>query len=364
MGGAKQVAQSFLHEVSLRKDKIEYHVFLSKQMQEELSDKAFPKNFIFYPISNKPQPFFLGKKAKIELDKLENLICPDVVLSIFGPVYWSPKAFHVCGFADGWVINPESIAFKRLSKLQWLKMKIINSVKKHYLNTAKVDRYIVETEVVKNKLARFLNILPNQIYVVSNTYGDQYNSKEIKTIPLIDQIGNDYFKFITISANYPHKNLSVINDIIPYFTQENIKVKFFVTLPQSEFENIFSKNKNHIINLGVLKSNDCPSYYKSCNALFLPTLLESFTASYPEAMKMKLPIITSNLDFARYLCGNAALFCNTLNPLDIFTKMKLLIEDKLLQEKLINMGEIELKRFEPAKNRAEKYLQICNILNN
>lgn len=363
MGGAKQVAQSFLHEVSLRNENIEYHVFLSKQMQDELSDKIFPTNFIFYNILNKPKPFFLGNKAKKELDKLEEIIKPNVVLSIFGPAYWSPKTFHVCGFADGWVINPESIAFKRLSRIQWVKMKLINLVKKHYLNNAKANLYIVETGVVKSKLAKHTSVPADNIFVVSNTYGDQYNNIKLNTIPLINKFGDDVFKFITISANYPHKNLSIINAVIPYFIKENIKVKFFVTLSQTDYESMFLKNKEYVINLGSLKSTDCPSYYISCNALFLPTLLESFTASYPEAMKMKLPIITSDLDFARYLCGNAALFCDTLNPLDVYEKMKLLIQDKQLQEKLVISGDLELNRFESAKNRAEKYLQICGVLN-
>ena len=188
MGGAKQVAQSILHEISKRNEDIQYHVFLSIQIQEELNNINFPSNFTFYLIKNKPQPFFLGKAARKELEKLENQIQPNFVLSIFGPVYWSPKTFHVCGFADGWVINPESIAYKKLTPTQWIKMKLINWVKKYYLNTAKVDKYIVETDVVRYKLSLHTNINISQIYVVSNTFGDQYNASEIPSISFIDKL--------------------------------------------------------------------------------------------------------------------------------------------------------------------------------
>lgn len=47
--------------------------------------------------------------------------------------------------------------------------------------------------------------------------------------------------------------------------------------------------------------------------MFLPTLLECFSASYPEAGFMKVPIFTSDLSFAKTICGEGAFY---FNPMD------------------------------------------------
>ncbi len=42
--------------------------------------------------------------------------------------------------------------------------------------------------------------------------------------------------------------------------------------------------------------------------VFIPTLLEVFSATYLEAMLMKKPIIASDLEFSRDICGESAYF--------------------------------------------------------
>jgi hypothetical protein len=50
--------------------------------------------------------------------------------------------------------------------------------------------------------------------------------------------------------------------------------------------------------------SDVPKWYKATQALLLPTLLESFSGTYIEAMHFERPIFTSNLDFAKEVCEN------------------------------------------------------------
>ena len=122
---------------------------------------------------------------------------------------------------------------------------------------------------------------------------------------------------------------------------------------------------NKIINLGKIVQKGCPSVYKQCDALFAPTLLETFSAAYPEAMKMRKPILTSKYSFAKDLCGDAALYFDPLDPKDIAQKIKQLIGNEILQKIMIENGEKKLMSFETARSRAEKYISICEeIVNN
>jgi len=68
---------------------------------------------------------------------------------------------------------------------------------------------------------------------------------------------------------------------------------------------------------------------------FLPTLVESFTASYPEAMIMKKPILTSDYQFSRTVCLDSALYFNPYNPIDIVSKITHIVTSKDLQEELV-----------------------------
>ena len=97
--------------------------------------------------------------------------------------------------------------------------------------------------------------------------------------------------------------------------------------------------------------------------MFLPTLVESFSANYPEAMKMEVPILTSNLPFATSLCGNAALYFNPLSASDIGETILQLANSRDMQQQLIHNGKEKLLSFPTAQQRAQQYISICEKLN-
>ena len=61
---------------------------------------------------------------------------------------------------------------------------------------------------------------------------------------------------------------------------------------------------------------ECPSLYEQADVMFQPTLLECFSATYPEAMKMQRPIVTTDIEFAHGLCGPAAHYYSPLSAED------------------------------------------------
>lgn len=81
-------------------------------------------------------------------------------------------------------------------------------------------------------------------------------------------------------------------------------------------------------------------------------------------MIIDLPILTSDLSFAHNICGNAAEYFDPLNPEDIADKIEKIISDETLRNFLTNMGGKQLKIFETAESRAEKYLSICDLIIN
>ena len=360
VGGGLQVALSFINEIKNIINNNEYHIVMTNKISMQLDIYTFPKNFSFYNISNSPASLKNRKNVIKELNYLEDKINPDLVFTIFTPSYWKPKSTpHLSGFALGWITNPRTLAFEKLSFKQKVKRTLDSLYKKYYVKRDS-NYFVVETQDVKNKLTKILNITNQNIFVVGNTYNSFFDEVEFPKYQLIDKKENE-FRLITIAHNYPHKNVLIIKDVVNYLKNEyiNFKFKFFITIDDASFDTHFHGLEEYVINIGSVESKYCPSLYEQCDALFLPTLLESFTASYPEAMKMKKPILTSDLSFAHYLCEDAAVYFDPLNPKNIAGKIIELSENKELVNQLIQKGTQRLKTFETAKTRAEKYLNIC-----
>ncbi len=120
-----------------------------------------------------------------------------------------------------------------------------------------------------------------------------------------------------------------------------------------------------IVNIGPIMPKECASLYDECDALILPTLLECFSANYAEAMFMKKPILTTDLPFAKTVCGDAALYFAALNENDAVDKVIKLVNDPYLRVQLIKKGNLRLEKFLNAKARANLIISIVNdILEN
>ena len=102
--------------------------------------------------------------------------------------------------------------------------------------------------------------------------------------------------------------------------------------------------------------------YQQTDALFLPSLLECFSANYVEAMAMSRPIITTRLGFAQTICGDAALYFNPLDSESALDQILRLRADDDLRNALVRKGLEELRRYGTAQERAHTYLEICRKL--
>jgi glycosyltransferase involved in cell wall biosynthesis len=112
-----------------------------------------------------------------------------------------------------------------------------------------------------------------------------------------------------------------------------------------------------IVNLGIIHPNQCVNLYNSCDIVFVPSLLEIFTAVYPEAMASGKPIVTNNLSFAKSICGDAALYYDYSSAEDASLKIIELIENNNLRLNLINNGLKRLSFFDTSESRFSKILQ-------
>lgn len=352
VGGGVQVADAFIRTLKPYKGN-EYVIIISNEVKQSLGDiSVYPKNFTFIhiPYQSPDLGRFLFGRYKT-FDDIAEKYKPEIVFSVFGPSYWKPKNIpHICGFAISHYVYRDSPFFTVISKINYLKFLIRSKIKIHcFKRDAQI--YITENTDVSKRLQKLFP--DHKIYTITNYYNPCFDDESLQEsfpIPKFDGI-----TLLTVAANYPHKNYQIIPKVIEYFDKfyPKFKYRFVVSLNAG----VLPINE-HILPIGKVKIAHCPSLFKQSDFLFMPTLLESFSASYAEAMKMQKPILTSNLPFAVGLCGKAAVYFEPLSAKDIAEKIYKLAQDSAKQQELIDEGVMQLKTFDTYIMRTEKYLQI------
>jgi glycosyltransferase involved in cell wall biosynthesis len=220
---------------------------------------------------------------------------------------------------------------------------------------------------VRQRLAAKIKVPVEHIFTVGNTYNaayDAFKPDEADSSILPDLSGT--FNLVCISGSFEHKNLDVLNRVIPELKRIGVdNVRFILTIEDEKMEHLFSAQaREKIFNTGPVSVADCPILYHKADAVFLPTLLECFSANYPEAMKMERPLVTSGMSFAKTICANAALYFDPVDPVDIASKIKLLMDNSLLRKELVENGKKVLATLNTAEIRAQKYLELCEYISN
>lgn len=353
-GGAIQVALSFLNECKNFPEH-EYHVWIGQGLEKLIQEENYPKNYVFYNFDFGAINFKAIKLIQTTLGEIEKKIQPNVIISTTGPTYFHSAAPQIIGFNLPRYIYPESPYVREMGLIRKIKHFLKKNIHYHYFKRDAIA-YVTQTEDVNIRVRKALNT--SHVYTVTNTANRFFNNPEILEKKLPEK-KSDTFRFITISTYYGHKNLELIPLVLNELKDRGYEnIEFVLTLKDSDLREHIGLHKN-ILNVGPVKPQECPSLYAECDALFLPTLAECFSASYPEAMIMKKPIITTNFGFATSVCGEAALYFKPKNAKSATDKIIKLIENNSLQNRLIELGIQQLKIFDTPKQRAEKYLNIC-----
>lgn len=360
-GGAEQVAHSFITEC-INHPEHHYSVLLRDNIASQLDVSRFPENFTFIDVPVRPgESIFQVWKSNRQFDRLAKEICPDVVISTGGHGFWKPNVPVVGGFNIPHYVYPESPYFDRISPKKkgywWLKKRF------DLYFYRRLDAIVVQTEDVKERLQVLIPKTP--IHAVSNTVNAEFQKKNSMESGLPTKLENE-FRFLTLSAYYPHKNLNIIHDVIRELKRRGRnEIKFVITLPEDAYQSFSQKDTDgQLMNRGPVPISQCPALYRDCDAMFLPTLLECFSASYAEAMKMERPILTSDLGFAHTVCKDAALYFNPLDPSDIADQIEMVISNAELRKKLVHEGKKEFRGLKTPGERANTFLKIAESLVN
>lgn len=304
-----------------------------------------------YNINNSLMTLLFGRDKY--LDSLVDKYHINAVLTVFGPSRWKPRCPHLCGFARPHLVLPDSPFFAKVTWKDRLRYKIWEQF---FKKSSKV--FYTENPFISE---RFQRLMGNSVIVhtVTNYYNQVYDQPELwgknHTLP-----GFSGITLLTVSSWNEHKNFPIMVDVCKYLEERHpdFNFRFVLTIPESRCGFIPEKYRKYFEVLGPVDVTECPYLYEQADIMFMPTLLECFSATYPEAMRMEVPIVTTDLEFARGLCGNSACYYSPVDAEAAAEAIYKVATDKTYAAQLVSNGTKQLKKFDNYEQRASKLIKL------
>lgn len=350
-GGGLQVAKSICEQLYQYKNH-HFIVVLSTYINDENISPCENVEVFKYNIPQNVKSVLCGRDAFLDWLVLEKHV--DAVLTVFGPSLWRPRVPHLCGFARAQLLIGSRFKVQG-SRLDNLKT-IITYVVWAWGFRRSSNTFYTENAYISNLLPRLIK--GARVYTVTNYYNQVFDypeqwRREIKLPPFNGST------MLTVSSTGIHKNLGIMVPVAEYLGQKlpDFRFRFVLTCKEAPFD-LPEHLKKHFVFVGKVDISECPNLYEQADIMFMPTLMECFTATYPEAMRMEVPIVTTDLEFARGLCGAAACYYSALDAKAAAEAIYKVATDKEYAQKLVAAGKEQLKKFDNYEQRAEKLVHI------
>lgn len=360
VGGGIQLADSIVRQFVKNKQH-QFVLVYPKTMEYTAEAVRGENNVELFPYEMPKYYLGLLTGHNQTLDHLVKQKKIDVVFSVMGPSRWKPDVPHLVGFARCQAVIPESPYWNMISIKERLFIRIQNIMLMH--NFRSTSRYFwTENEFISSRVRESLSSNA-VVYTVTSNYNQVYDQPEAWDRSIIFPLFKG-MTVLTIAANYPHKNLRIIPLVIEYLVKKypKMKFRFVMTVKYDELGELSDIAKEHIYFVGSVTINQCPYMYEQCDVMFLPSLLECFSACYAEAMRMEKVILVPKIGFAEGLCKNAALYYTPTSIENLGEAIYKLYTHPKLCEELVANGKKQIKNFETYKTRAEKLLNLIEHL--
>ncbi len=351
IGGGVQVASSFIYDL-YKLSVFDVTIVCSKVVYENLPNdinEHLFDNFIVMDV--------YGVKSIFDKRLRGVFNGYDVCFTIFGPFY--PKINvkkHICGFAQPWIAYPNNTAYSKLSVRDKLKNKLKFFIQGEFFK--KYDELIVEQEHVKKALNNIKGFTA-PIHVVENAVSsifDDVSKWEYVRLPTMEHSITIGF----IGRPYVHKNIDILSKVNEVLINDiGVKVNFLFTFTGAEMEELGFDLIENFYSIGALKLEQCPEFYNCIDFLIFPSLLECFSASPIEALKMNKLVLASDLPFITGLNLPNISYFEPLNAESIALLINKTIDDGIFKRDLSNDFKL-YKSQGKSEERAKQYLKILN----
>jgi len=255
-------------------------------------------------------------------------------------------------------------SYYNLLKRLWAKCLYKNAVKKS-------DCIITVSEFSKLEILKYFKTEELKINIVHCGVSENFGvSKVVISNEIV--LPNSYLLYV--GNVKPHKNLITLlkayNEL-----EKSIKEKYklvimgkkegFITNDRNVFDFIENHNlERYIYFTGHVKDEEVPFIYEKATLLVFPSLYEGFGLPLLEAMSCQIPVLSSDRASLPEVGGEAALYFNPLDPVELKEKIVLLMNDEDLKSKMIEKGNKRVQIFNWEQSIQEHLRIFKNTIHN
>lgn len=268
---------------------------------------------------------------KLLIHRADFVICPDYV----APFFCISKKIVVIHDNLLWKYPENYSNFWRQYYIKLISLGLNKNSK--IVTTSKYSKQGLKSIFPKNKILPIYQSSENHSINKSLTSTKKYilhigtfeKRKDLLTLIkgfkiLKDKLKVDY-KLVLAGSTYINGDNKVYLKIEKYLAQNNLNS--YVLIP------------------GYIDKNKALYFFSNALMYVFPSIDEGFGIPLIEALKLKVPVVCSNIPIFKEIAKDSVLYFEKQNEISLYEKMKELIESNNLRNKLISKGSERVKKY-------------------
>lgn len=362
-GGILVYIQALVDNILESESNFDYKIFFSSRFLEQY--KKYKKHSSVISLK-------LSGESRIKRIFLSPFVWPKIIRDNQVNLFHSPISYIPFGLKVPSIVTIHDLRslhfpeYYSLVRGQFLKKRISDSARK-------ASKIIAISDYTRNDIIKNLNVPPEKVTRIyqgfdATDFQREYAPYEIR------QIKEKYHlpeKFIlSVGHLEPRKNFirllrafALLKNIekVPHKLVIVGKESWRAQLLYDETRNL--KIEDAVIFVGFVSFGELPAFYQLADLFVLPSLFEGFGFPPLESMAAGTPVVCSNSTSLPEVCGDAAVYFDPEEEEDIIEKMKVVLHNSELKQKMIENGFENIGRFnwsETARQTLQAYRELLN----
>lgn len=248
------------------------------------------------------------------------------------------------------IVNHDSPAWKQMDASAFLRNSLMDQYVALHLRYA--SAYAVQTPVMQRRFSQRFRVPEQDIFILPNA---PFEDGDMHPMPL--PLPASPLRLLFLSRYYAHKNFECLPALAELLQQGKVPVEITLTLNRAEAPGAARLLDRlapfpFIQNIGPIALPDVGAALDAHHGVFLPSLLESHSGVYAEALLHRRHIFTSQYDFAKDMLGDAAFYFDPLSPPHIAR----VLEDAVRHPKTMNQ---KLRSIEMLAQQMPRIHDVC-----
>lgn len=323
VGGAVQNAYNFIIN-ALGDDAHEFLFVVSKEVADILHGAGYSDESVM--VVDSPARSVVARKMILDIERAFN---PDVVYTMAGPTYVKFQGLHVMGVSDPYITHSDVTTFFVNRPIWKAGVFYFKEKAKGWYARLSANYFVFQTETSQSGFCNKFFLNKDKTSILPNAIGLDLPEKA----GFVNKSLGEKCRVFVPSAYYPHKNIEIIIEIAALLKSRGDKRFFFIlTVP---FDSMVSRKINemslqgYISNIGPYSYREAANLYSSSDLVLVPSVLETFSTSYLEAIAFEKPLLVADKPFAREVCGEYAFYYSPRSAEDALSVLADMVGKKI-----------------------------------